>query len=190
MTDGTVRKGPAMESDKVASLKRVHDQRPGLRKRRVRRSRDRAGSWSVGRVVPANELRIAEPEPAIILVADDDRELRGAVARILRGDGYEVIEVADTTELLDYLAAVAFFGTMIQDAIPDLILSDLQMPGGEPASVLGGLQRSSRSIPYVVMTAFADDETRGEAIRCGASLVLDKPFDRDRLRATVRNIVG
>jgi CheY-like chemotaxis protein len=190
MTDELVRKGTAMESDRAASLRRAHEKRPGLRDSRVRRSRDRAGSWAFGGTAPANESRLAEPDPAIILVADDDRELRSAVARILRGDGYEVIEVADTTELLDYLAAVAFFGGMLHDAIPDLILSDLQMPGGERRDVLGGLQRSSRSIPYVVMTAFADDELRAEASRRGATVVLEKPFDRDRLRMTVRNIVG
>jgi two-component system, response regulator, stage 0 sporulation protein F len=177
-----------MESETGAASRRSPDHRPAVRERR--RRRDRAPHRTGGHAAPSTARLSLADAPAIILLAEDDSEVRAIVAHVLRSDGYEVIEAASTIELFDYLAAISFFGSLLEDAIPDLILSDVQLPGGACLDLLSGLYQSAYPIPYVLMTALADEDLRVEAIRRGASLVLDKPFNGDRLRATVRQIVG
>ncbi len=177
-----------MESDTSASSQRPHDIRANPRKRRRRSDRDR--HWIGGLAAPKAAHLSLRHAPSIILLAEDDSEIRAVVAHALRSDGHEVIEATSTIELLDYLAAIIFFGSLLEGAIPDLILSDVQLPGDGCLDLLSGLYQSPTPIPYVLMTALADEELRVEAIQRGASLVLDKPLDCDHLRTAVRQIVG
>ncbi|MFO0588577.1 MAG: response regulator [Polyangiaceae bacterium] len=124
----------------------------------------------------------------MILLAEDDSELRSLVARVLREDGHEVIEASDATELLDLIATLGYFPSLA--AVPDMILSDVRMPGGDGADILSRLMRSERPIPFVLMTSYGDDAASAEAIEQGASDVIEKPFRLERLRWAVRRVLG
>jgi CheY-like chemotaxis protein len=118
-----------------------------------------------------------------MLVADDDDDFRAVVAEHLRREGYVVTEARNGTELLRSVVA----GMRNPDSypLPDLIVTDLQMPGLSGAEVAIRLRRAGCTIPIVVMTAFASDQDRSRLWDCGAAAVLDKPFDMSDLRTAV-----
>lgn len=118
-----------------------------------------------------------------MVVAEDDDELRMLVASLLAHDGFEVVQVRNGNELLDYVhrSGAAAEG-------PDLILSDICMPGATGIDVLSQLQREHISTPVVLMTAFPDPGIALQADTLGAVTLVAKPFELDDLRMIVLNL--
>lgn len=124
--------------------------------------------------------------PARVLVAEDDAEMRSVVAAAVRKDGYEVVEARDGAEVLD----------LIGDSLlrrkpdpPDVLITDIRMPGFSGLQVLAGLRQADWKVPVILITAFGDPGTHAQARRLGAVAVFDKPFDVDDLRTVVMNLV-
>lgn len=124
--------------------------------------------------------------PPRIVLAEDDPELRRLIGSVLRRDGYDVLELVDGAQLLEYLVRQSDRNA---DA-PDLIVSDIRMPGCTGLDVLAGVRRRDWATPVVLITAFGDRDTHEEAERLGAVAVFDKPFDLDDLRTAVLNVVS
>lgn len=113
-----------------------------------------------------------------VLLVEDDRDLRHAVAEILEEEGFAVLGAADGREALDALlgAGAAKFC---------LVLLDMRMP------VMTGIEfrreqlRDPRiaEVPVVLFTADARD--RGEATLLGITSFISKPVDVERLLAVV-----
>ena len=120
------------------------------------------------------------PAQAKILLAEDQPDMRELLAHRLRSLGYEVIEAADGSEMMEELA----------EADPDLIISDLHMPKLSGLEVLARLRESNQTTPFILMSAFADKATHIEATRLGATFVYNKPLDVQHLVSTVWAIVG
>lgn len=114
-----------------------------------------------------------------VLVAEDDDELRRLLVMSLTADGYEVAEASDGHELIRQLARLW---------LVDAIVSDVRMPGKSGLDVLAGFRRADWTTPFVLITAFGSDELHEEALRLGASAVVDKPFDLDVLRILIRQL--
>ena len=122
-----------------------------------------------------------------VLLAEDNAEMRRLLGKWLRDIGYEVVEFED--------------GTALQKAItdwqrdednpldPDLIITDIRMPGRTGLEILAQLRASDRAIPVILITAFADLPTVQEAQRLGVTRVFSKPFDISELVATVRSLL-
>ena len=131
-----------------------------------------------------------EETPALravrVLLAEDDPDMRWALAWTLRDDGYEVVEVKDGTELEAVIRA-ATDGTYGEEPV-DLVVSDVRMPGKSSLEVLRGLRRVDWVVPIVLITAFGSAEVHAEARRLGVRAVLNKPFNLDRLRDLLRSI--
>jgi DNA-binding response OmpR family regulator len=121
-----------------------------------------------------------------VLVADDDLEMRKLVAESLRNDDYEVVEEADGGRLLVRIAATCTPGDT-RDPI-DLIVSDIRMPVCSGLDILKSLREAHWTTPFILMTAFGDDETRARAEKLGA-LLIDKPFYMSALRLVVRELL-
>jgi len=113
-----------------------------------------------------------------ILVADDDRHVRKLVMEILTDDGYEVIEAANGSETVE----------KARNALPDLILLDVEMPVLDGFDVLKRLRRRepTKSIPVVMLTVLAPLSGEQKAMRLGVDHYLPKPWSEDVLRATIR----
>ena len=111
-----------------------------------------------------------------ILLIDDDDSLREVVQFILTDSGHEVLTAADGRE-----------GIGLLDREPDLVISDIRMPGIDGMEVLRKIRgRKDPSPPPVIMlTAHGTVEQAVEAMGLGAFTYLLKPFARDELRATV-----
>ncbi len=121
-----------------------------------------------------------------VLIAEDDEEMRALLAHTLREPGYSVIECADGLELMEYLASLV--GERMCQHI-DLIVSDVRMPWVTGLEVLRCTHDYVGYPPFVLITAFPDEETRAQAKRLGAALMLSKPFEMDYFLELVRTIV-
>jgi len=116
---------------------------------------------------------------AKILVIDDDANLREVVTFILREAGHDPTEAADGEEGLRRCDAER----------PDLVLTDIRMPGLDGLALLRHLKQPGRdaSPPVIVLTAFGDVGQAVEAMKAGAFSYLLKPFKRDELRLNVES---
>ncbi len=121
--------------------------------------------------------------PPRVLVAEDDDWMRQLVVEALQKDGYDVQEASDGR----LLAALAH--EFDNGAAPiDALVSDVRMPICSGMEVLEHLRAARCRIPIVLMTAFGDDWSRGQARRLGAVLI-DKPFPLVQLRAVVARML-
>jgi signal transduction histidine kinase/CheY-like chemotaxis protein len=107
-----------------------------------------------------------------VLLVEDQAEVRRTLATMLRGLGYDVTSTADAREAEARLA---------RDPPPDLVLSDVVLPGGlSGVDLAARIEAGDRSIPVVLMSGYPELRRAGDgALRDRA--VLRKPFTRDEL---------
>ena len=111
-----------------------------------------------------------------ILVADDNADMRGYIGRLL-GERYSVETVADGAAALE----------RAREALPDLILSDVMMPGLDGLALLAALRADERTrgIPVIFLSARAGEESRIAGLAAGADDYLAKPFSARELLARI-----
>lgn len=107
-----------------------------------------------------------------ILVADDDPAMRGMLAAALTRAGF-IIDVVDSGNAL--LAQLRSYTST--SAAPNLVISDIQMPGMTGLDVLSHIRREMPDLPVLLITAFGDPVTHRRARALGAVELIDKPFD-------------
>ncbi len=122
-----------------------------------------------------------------VLLAEDDDELRHALADVLRREGYEVVAVAHGRALLEQLGASLLLER--RDAPADIIISDVRMPGLSGMQLLESVRGRGWRTPVVLISGVADDDTHRRAKALGAEL-LDKPIDVARLLSTIDGAVA
>jgi len=107
-----------------------------------------------------------------ILIVEDDDDVRGAIAALLEGEGYEVTEAENGAAALRHLRSSSLFC---------LILLDLFMPVMNGWAFRDEQRQDPRiaDIPVVVVTADAEGRTKAAAL--GAIDAMVKPLDFDRL---------
>lgn len=126
--------------------------------------------------------------PYRLLLAEDDREMRTFLARVLRQSGYDVVECTDGMAMLTHLAGFLLPNGVAREKI-DLIISDTRLPGVSGMEVLEGRPARGEFPPMILMSAFADGKTHKRAAQLGAVAMLDKPFDVNELLGEVRAIL-
>jgi len=107
------------------------------------------------------------------------------VVEALRKDGHEVTEASDGGQLLVKIAEV--FDRDPSLSLIDVIVSDMRMPRCNGLELLERLAEARWRVPFVLMTAFGDEETRRRAEKVGA-VFFDKPLSLDALRDSVRSL--
>ena len=133
-------------------------------------------------VVPAGPSAHMLGAPRIVL-ADDNADMRAYIERILVDAGYQVDAVGDGA------AALAAIRT---EPAPDLVLTDLMMPGMDGVELLGELRADAATTSLVVMliSARAGEEARLEGLAAGADDYIVKPFSARELRARVDGAIA
>ena len=104
-----------------------------------------------------------------VLIVEDADALRGLFARVIRRHGFDVCEACDGLEAIDCLIRFD----------PDLVLTDLMMPGLDGLGLLRRLRETPglERIPVVIMTAAPTPETEMAVFRAGEAYLLAKPID-------------
>ena len=106
-----------------------------------------------------------------ILIADDEANARTALVELLRDEGYTVESAADGFKAMGKLA----------DFAPDLVLTDLKMPGMDGIELLSKVREYDVDTAVIVMTAFGAVQTAVGAMRAGACDYLTKPVNMGEL---------
>jgi CheY-like chemotaxis protein len=104
-----------------------------------------------------------------VLVAEDDPEMRRLVVEALRKDGHDVLEAADGGRLLVRLAEAFDRDPELNDL--DVVVSDMRMPVCSGLDLFERLAEARWNVPFILMTAFGDDDTRRRAERIAARRV-------------------
>ena len=117
--------------------------------------------------------------PDIVWIIDDDRSIRWVLEKALEQSGMSVrsFEAAsDVPELLERMQ-------------PDVIVSDIRMPGTDGLELLKTLQQMAPEIPVIIITAHTDLDSAIASYRGGAFEYLPKPFDVDEAVRLVRRAI-
>ncbi|MCU0304865.1 MAG: sigma-54 dependent transcriptional regulator [Thermoanaerobaculales bacterium] len=118
----------------------------------------------------SRQVSSTEP-PVTILVAEDDREMRELLERVLVDEGFRVVTAVDGHQTMERIEEGSF----------DLVLSDIRMPGPDGMEVLRRAMARRLHQPVILMTAFGSISSAVEAMRAGAFHYLTKPFNLDDL---------
>jgi len=111
-----------------------------------------------------------------VLIVDDEADVRDALCRILK-PLYEVHTAGNGREALQ----------RIQGQGADLVTLDLKMPGMSGIEVLREIKRMRDDIEVLIITAYGNPESAGEAIYYGARDFIAKPFDTSQVAAKVNH---
>jgi DNA-binding NtrC family response regulator len=114
-----------------------------------------------------------------ILVVDDEANARSALAELLREEGYVVETAADGFKALPKL----------DDFAPDLLLTDLKMPGMDGMELMKRAWEGDPERVVVVMTAYGSVDTAVAAMRQGAADYLTKPINVDELTLVIARVL-
>ena len=111
-----------------------------------------------------------------VVVADDEASARSGLATLLREEGFDVLLAEDGPGALAH----------IQESAPDILITDLRMPGMDGIELLGRARELNPELIVVLMTAFAEVETAVRAMQQGAEHYLTKPLQIDELVLVLR----
>jgi len=106
-------------------------------------------------------------DQALVWVVDDDPSMRWVLEKALQKNGLQVQSFDSGGKLLDALEA----------SRPDVIVSDIRMPGLDGIALLSRLQAIDPGLPVIIMTAHSDLDSAVKAYDVGAFEYLPKPFD-------------
>jgi len=116
-----------------------------------------------------------------VLVVDDDPDAREVVSTALAQCGARTAAVASAREAIQ----------MLGDFRPDVVVSDIAMPGEDGYSLvksIRGMRTPVASVPIVALTGFTQPEDRRRALRAGFRHFVPKPVEIDELAAVVRSV--
>jgi two-component system nitrogen regulation response regulator GlnG len=111
-----------------------------------------------------------------VWIVDDDRSIRWVFEKALGREGIAYSSFASAKEALDAL----------QDGPPQVLVSDIRMPGPSGLELLHTVKEKHPAVPVIVMTAYSDLESAVAAFQGGAYEYLPKPFDVDQAVDLIR----
>jgi DNA-binding NtrC family response regulator len=114
--------------------------------------------------------------PATILVVDDDDPVRVMLARLLRTQGYAVVQAAHATEARQQLDSNR----------PDLVISDIVMPGDSGIELRRSILERWPKLPVILISGYSSEGPAEFAARTPNTLFVQKPFAADQFLALVQ----
>lgn len=114
---------------------------------------------------------------ALILVVDDEKNMRWALSKALEKEGHKILSAADGAEGC----------AMFEQADPDLVLLDLKMPRLDGMGALRQMKSVNSRVPIIMITAHGTIENAIEAMKYGADDYITKPFELEAIKKTVTN---
>lgn len=123
-----------------------------------------------------------------VLIAEDEEDLRLILRDVLSFAGFEVRVVVDGTELLEFLEPM-----LVDDPYawkPDVIVSDICMPGAETFRVIRSLREAGWKTPLIFMSGLRDPRLEKIIDHLGQAIFLEKPLDLESVEEAVKNAVA
>lgn len=114
----------------------------------------------------------------VVLVVEDDGEMRSLLRDGLWNEGYGLREARDGEE--------AFLSVL--RAVPDLIITEIRLSSGG-VDYLNRLRVFAPHCPIIVMTAFVDEKLKDDVLRAGATAYFSKPVHLAELRSCVKQLL-
>ncbi len=114
-----------------------------------------------------------------IWIVDDDQSIRFVLEKALTREEFVVRSFTNTR---DVLAA-------LEDDQPQVLVSDIRMPGGSGIELLNKIKAKHRDLPVIIMTAYSDLDSAVSAFQGGAFDYLPKPFDVPKAVELIRRAV-
>jgi DNA-binding response OmpR family regulator len=121
-------------------------------------------------------------DPPLVILAEDDGELRRLVSLALARRGCMVLEATTGLELAQLIMERGIAPLPGTSRSAEIVISDVRMPGVTGLEIAGLMHEVQWWLPMILVTAFGDDATHTECARLGIR-VFDKPFDVDELVA-------
>ena len=115
-----------------------------------------------------------------VLVVDDEPRYRELYGQVLSAAGIVVVQAANAEDALALIEADA----------PDMVVSDVRMPGASGLELLAAARKRAAALPFLLVTAYADIRDSVAALKLGAVDYLAKPVDLDELLACVQDTLG
>ena len=113
-----------------------------------------------------------------ILVIDDEVALCRIIETVLGQDGYYVLVAHSAAEAEELLRNTTF----------DLALADVRLPDSNGKAILDTIKSYAPDLPVIIITAYPSVSSAVEFIKAGANDYLEKPFNTEKLRLSVRQI--
>src|SRR5213594_2487098 len=114
-----------------------------------------------------------------ILVVDDEQSMAQFLGIVLRKEGYQVTTVNSGRDALEKVKSDNF----------DVVITDIKMPGMDGIQLLQGIKKLDPSVPVVIMTAYASQQSAIDAVNLGAFQYLIKNAKNDEIKLVVRNAI-
>ncbi|ULA63577.1 MAG: Response regulator [Nitrospira sp.] len=114
----------------------------------------------------------------MVLVVDDDGEMRSLLCDSLWREGYALREAGGGEEAFQ----------LVLSAMPDLVLTEIRFDTGG-VDYINRLRAVAPNCPIVVMTAFGDEQVRMKVLRAGATAYFSKPVHLAELKSCVRQLL-
>jgi len=121
-----------------------------------------------------------DPVRRVIVLADDDRSMREALAAALEANGFLVFEAATGREALELASAQT----------PDAVVSDVYMPDGSGLDVARAVAQGGHRVPVILVSGHDEPAVQAAAIAAGAAAYLAKPLAVRELMAALRTALN
>jgi len=113
-----------------------------------------------------------------ILIADDSPTVRHLIQKFLDGEGYEIFTTSDSANVVD----------LIDEINPDLVISDIMMPGMDGYTFLRHIrkEKTRESLPVIMMSTKKREAMKDLFVSYGISGYLEKPFEKEELVTLIK----
>jgi two-component system nitrogen regulation response regulator NtrX len=122
---------------------------------------------------------MASRRKPLVLVVDDESDIRSSLRMILEYEGYDLSEASSGEEAL----------ARIESDRPNAVLLDIKMPRMDGLEILARVKQSEPALPVVVISGHGTIATAVDATRLGAFDFMEKPLERERVLLVVRNAI-
>jgi len=114
-----------------------------------------------------------------ILIVDDEQSMTQFLGIVLRKEGYQVASANSGRDALEKVRGESF----------DAVITDIRMPGMDGIQLLEGIKKIDPTLPVVIMTAYASQQSAIDAVNLGAFQYLIKNAKNDEIKLVVRNAI-
>ena len=161
------------EAERLAAEEAAHQEAERLA---AEEARSRALAAASGTVAKISKT----PEQTVVMVADDSKVVRIKTGRLLTAHRFQVQMAEDGLDA----------ASQIEESVPDVLLTDVDMPGLNGMQLVRKLRGNSRTaqLPIIMVTSDSE-ELLDEAMSAGVNVVLGKPYSEEQLIAHIEQLM-